>query len=171
MAWRRGVALKTPFLPLPVAWLGRPRRSLLVTEAVAGRPMDAWFRSALAEGWLEQLCHYAVESVAPRVRLLHENRLAYRDLYWNHVYCVDPRAGAPPTFIDVERVFRPRWRWQRWVVKDLAGLLASLPVPVELRWRLRFLRRYLAREPLQPAMMSAIQRKAGRIGRHVPRFG
>ena len=158
-------------VPRPVTWLGRSRRSLLVTEAVEGRSMDAWMVEAAADDWLDELADYAARNIAPAVRLLHDNHLAYRDLYWNHVFVADPRAGDPPTFVDVERVFRPRWRWRRWQVKDLAGLLASLVVPVPVRDQLRFLRRYGGGGTLDPALLEAIMRKAERIRRHVPKFG
>src|SRR5262245_57731461 len=42
-------------VPAPVIWLGEGRRTLLVTSAVAGRPMDAWIVDAAAGGWLPQL--------------------------------------------------------------------------------------------------------------------
>ncbi len=162
------VGLRTP---RPVAWLGHPRRSVLVTEAVAGRPMDVWIAEAAEQGWLEQLGRYAVEFVAPAVQCLHRGGLVYRDLYWNHLFVTDPRTSAEPVFLDVERVFRPRWRWRRWVVKDLAGLLASAPVAIPLSLQLRFMRRYGGGEPLDRRLLRAIARKAARIRRHVPRFG
>lgn len=159
-------------VPRPVVWLGTRRRSLLITEAAAGRPMDAWMVQAAAEGWLPELCDYAARHVAPAVRRLHENFIAYRDLYWNHILVVDPRAGDEPTFLDVERAFRPRWRWRRWVVKDLAGLSSSLVVPVPVSAQLRFLRGCLQQKaPLDPGMLDAIAAKAARIRAHVPRFG
>jgi hypothetical protein len=103
---------------------------------------------------------------------LHEAGVCYRDLYWNHVFAVDPFGDSSPTFLDVERVFRPRWRRRRWVVKDLAGLQASAPTDVPLRLRLRFLRAYLG-EPIafHRTFAAAIDRKAARVRRHVPKFG
>ena len=169
--WLHVLPLMGLQVPRAVAWLGRRRRSLLVTEAVAGRPFDAWLVQAAAEGWLVELCEYAVRQVAPAIRRLHEHRIAYRDLYWNHVFVADPRNGDEPTFLDVERAFRPWWRWRRWAVKDLAGLLASLPVPVPPRWPLRFLRAYSGGAPLDPAWIDDIVAKAARIRRHVPRYG
>lgn len=158
--------------PPPVAWLGRGRRTLLITQGLSGRALDAWARDAAREGWLEQLVAWACAHVAPAVRTLHARRLAYRDLYWNHVFADDPRRGGGPSFIDVERVFRPRWRWRRWVVKDLAGLAASLPVPVAARAQLRFLRAYL-QAPLSAhrTLLGAVVAKAARIEQHAPRYG
>jgi hypothetical protein len=158
-------------VPRPLAWLGDARRSVLVTAAVAGRPMDVWLAAATAEGWLDEVSAYAVRHVAPVVRRLHASGLVYRDLYWNHVFAVDPRGDEPPTLIDVERVFRPRFRRRRWVVKDLAGLLASLPVPLPGRALLRFLRSYVDGAALEPRLVAAVVQKAARIRRHSPRFG
>jgi hypothetical protein len=159
-------------VPQPIAWIGRGGRSLLVTAALRGRALDAWAVDAADSGWLDALVDYACAHVAPQVRRLHDCGLAYRDLYWNHVWCEDPRAGTPPLFLDVERVFQPRWRRRRWLVKDLAGLWATVPVELPKHAAVRFLRAYFG-EPLAPhrALLAAIERKAERIRRHEPRYG
>lgn len=160
--------------PVPVIWLGRGRRSLLVTMGVEGRSLDAWIVDAAAEGWGEVLGAYLVRHVAPLVRRLHDQGLVYRDLYWNHLFAEDPRRDLAPVFLDVERVMKPRWLWGRWVVKDLAGLLSSVPpeVKVPLRTALRFLRAYCG-ESLHShrALMAAVVAKARRIQGRQPRFG
>ncbi len=170
--WLHVLPLLGVRVPEPVAWVGRGNRSLLVTVGLPGRALDAWAVDAADAGWLDELVAYACEHVAPRVRLLHDRGLAYRDLYWNHVWCEDPRRGTAPMFLDVERVFQPRWRRRRWLVKDLAGLLASVPVELPPRAALRFLRIYFG-EPLAPhrRLLAAIERKADRIRRHSPRYG
>ncbi len=157
----------------PIVWIGNRRRSLLVTAGVAGRPLDAWALEAHRAGWLRELVAYACRDVARAVRRLHDQGLVYRDLYWNHLFAADPRVVAEaPVFLDCERVMRPRWRWRRWVVKDLASLWASVPVPVGRRTALRFLRSYLD-EPLAEnrALLGEVAAKAARIRRHVPRYG
>ena len=158
-------------VPVPLAWLQRGRRSLLVTAALPGRALDAWFVEAAREGWLPELVRYACRQVAPRVRRLHERGLVYRDLYWNHVFAEDPRADSPPAFLDVERVFAPRWRWRRWLIKDLAGLWSSLPVSLSARCGLRFLRAYLGSLRGEQALILAIASKARRVRQHLPRYG
>lgn len=51
--------------------------------------------------------------------------------------------GSVFRLIDLQRVFRPRWRRRRWVVKDLAALDYSTPQERIGHWeRLRFLCRY-----------------------------
>jgi hypothetical protein len=162
------VGLRTP---APVAWVGHGARTMLVTRGVPGRPLDAWIVSAAADGWLPQLAAWACREVAPRVRALHAAGLVHRDLYWNHVVATDPRAGAEPTFLDVERVFRPLWRRRRWFVKDLAGLASSLPVTLPVRLLLRFARAYDPRRGADRRWLRAIARKAAQIQAHAPRFG
>lgn len=158
--------------PKPVAFVGRGRRTLLVTAALPGRSLDAWAIDAAREGWLDQLVAFAIREVAPLVRRLHAHGVVFRDLYWNHVFAVDPRHDRAVALLDVERVFRPRWWWRRWVVKDLAGLGASLPVAVGARAQLRFLVACLQRplRELRP-WIRAIAAKAARVQRHRPRFG
>jgi hypothetical protein len=160
--------------PSPIAWLGSGRRTLLITAALPGRALDAWAIDAHREGWLDQLVAWACANVAPAVRTLHARGLVYRDLYWNHVFADDPLRSSTVSFLDVERVFHPRWRRRRWIVKDLAGLLSSLPVPVSARGKLRFLRACL-QQPLRDSgsrwLLRAIVAKAARIARHAPRYG
>lgn len=169
--WLHVLPLLGVRVPAPVAWLRRGRRSLLVTTALPGRSLDAWAVDAAAGGWLDELAAYAARHVAPMVRTLHEGGLVHRDLYWNHVFSEDPRRGASPALLDVERVFAPRWRWRRWLVKDLAGLLASLPVAVPLRQQLRFLRAYLGTLHGERALLAAIAAKAAQVRARVPRYG
>ncbi|MFT4840491.1 MAG: hypothetical protein ACI8UD_000932 [Planctomycetota bacterium] len=157
----------------PIAWLADRRASLIVTSAVKGRSLDAWLVDAAAEDWLGEVFDYACREVAPFSRRLHDQGLIHRDLNCAHLFVTDPRSAGRPAVIDVERMFRPRWRWRRWVVKELASLLASSPVPVPIRVALRFLccyqpelttrqRRRLAR---------AVGRKVARVLAHQPRFG
>ncbi len=161
-------------VPRPVAFVGRGRRTLLVTSGLRGRALDVWAVIARDEGWLSKLVRYACAQLAPLVRRLHDRGLAFRDLYCNHVFAEAPRDAnaTAPALLDVERVFAPRLRRQRWLVKDLAGLWASVPVELEARDGLRFLRAYLG-EPVanRRGLLAAIVAKAERIRAHVPKFG
>lgn len=156
----------------PLIWLGSRRRNLLVTAGVPGRALDAWAVDARRTGTLHVVVDYACRQVAPAIRRLHDHGLVARDLYCNHLFCEDPAAGTAPVLLDVARVLRPRWRWRRWVVKDLASLWASVPFPLPATCGLRFLRSYLG-EPLflHHRTIRAIAAKAARIRAHVPRFG
>jgi hypothetical protein len=170
--WLHTLPLLGMRTPSPIAWLGEGDRTMVVTRGVAGRPLDAWIAEAAADGWLDELAAWACREVAPRVRALHDAGFVYRDLYWNHVFAVDPRAGGEPTFLDVERVFRPLWLRRRWIIKDLAGLLSSLPADVPARLLLRFVRAYLGESlARRRRWLQAIARKAARIRAHTPRFG
>ncbi|MBL9077556.1 MAG: hypothetical protein JNL08_08635 [Planctomycetes bacterium] len=156
----------------PLVWLGTRRRNLLVTAGVPGRALDAWATAAVGGGWFADVVDYACREVAPFVRRLHDHGLVARDLYWNHLWCDDPRTAGAPLLLDVARVLRPWGLWRRWVVKDLASLWASVPVPVSTSVGLRFLRVYLG-EPLflHARLVRAIAAKAARIRAHRPRYG
>jgi hypothetical protein len=178
--WLHLLPLLGVLTPVPVAFVGERRRTLIVTVGLPGRALDVWAVEAAREGWLPQLIDYACRTFAPVVRRLHDQGLVYRDLYWNHVFATDPRRGDEPRLLDVERVFRPRLTWRRWVIKDLAGLWSSLPVAVSTRAALRFLRAYLGGASGGPRggqllrrrrLVLAIAAKAERIRRHVPRYG
>jgi hypothetical protein len=143
--------------PAPL-WCGRVGRALLVAAVAAGE-------GALAT-------RFAVRVVAPQVRRLHAAGIVFRDLYWNHLFARDLHADAV-LFLDVERVFRPRCRRRRWIVKDLAGLLASAPAGLPRSAPLRFLLALLPRadRAAAPALARAVAAKAARIRAHVPKYG
>ena len=157
----------------PVAWLADRRASLVVTLAVAGRSLDAWAVQAEQQGWLDQVFAYACQQVAPFARRLHDQGLIHRDLNCAHLFVADQRVAEPPAVIDVERMFRPRWLWRLWVVKELAALLASVPVAVPLRVGLRFLTAYApeATPRARRRLAGAIARKVVRVAAHRPKFG
>ena len=157
----------------PIAWLADRRRSLLVTASVRGRSLDAWLMDAAAEGWLAAVFSYACREVAPFARRLHDQGLIHRDLNCAHLFADDPRTAAAPHVIDVERMFRPRWRWRRWVVKELASLLASSPMPVPVRVAARFLRCYApeATRLDRRKLAASIGQKVARVLAHQPKFG
>lgn len=164
--------------PTPLGFLRIGRWTGLLTRALAGRTFDAWAQEAQKEGQesVRKLCDFAVREVAPRVAALHRAGLVYRDLYWNHI--VADAIGGAVAFLDVERVFRPRWRFERWRTKDLAGLASSYPGEVPLRFAVRFLRGYLAADPgaklKKDALRQLLLRAAGKargIRSHAPKFG
>ncbi len=150
-------------------------QTALGMAALPGRPMDA----LLAEE--PKAVSYAISQVAPMVRRLHQQGLVFRDLYWNHLFAAaDLDPSMAPGFIDLERVMRPRWRFRRWLLKDLAGLLASIPwgVTVSRQQRLWFLRSYLRRDlggasPIPPGerrqALKQAAAKAQRIRDHQPK--
>ena len=151
--------------PVCLAWLGRD--SVLVTRAVSGMALDAWLsRHAGDRGALNAMAVQAGEVV----RELHRRGLCHRDLYWNHLI-----VGAHGlVLLDLERVFRPLWRRNRWRRKDLAGLVSSMPAEAaSVAFGLRLLRSYLGGTlpPRWKSLAKATLRKAQRIRAHRPRFG
>lgn len=158
--------------PAWVAWHGRI--SVLATLAVPGRPAQVLLAEALRADSLRSVQDFACCAVAPLVARLHAQGLVARDLYWNHFYAQRLGADATLWWIDVERVFAPRWGWRRWVVKDLAGLLASFPAARFPRGlALRFLRSYAGGRLPEgwKAFARSILGKARRIRAHQPRYG
>lgn len=160
-------------VPRPVLLHRAHGHTVLCTEAVPGRPLDALWREAAQRGELAAAIAYACEVVAPMVRRLHDRQLVFRDLYWNHLFAEAMQPGAAePVMVDVERVMQPRWRFSRWRTKDLAGLLSSLPVPLRAVDKLRFLRAYLGQLPPDWAALALrVLRKARLIAAHRPRYG
>jgi hypothetical protein len=162
-------------VPEPVCWLERRGRSVLVTLAAAGRGADVLWWEHERRADLPSMVAFACRVVAPTVRRLHDLGLVFRDLYWGHLFATGSEATTI-TLLDVERVLRPRFRFNRWLVKDIAGLVASLPVRLSRTDRLRMLRSYLGSQP--PAgfgdwkvLATAVLAKAARIRGHRPKYG
>lgn len=109
-----------------------------------------------------------IDAAAGLVARLHSAGFVHRDLYLSHLFV----AGRSLTLIDLQRVFRPRWRHRRWVVKDLAALHFSTPADEVARpLRLRFLCRYARCSGGSGAvrrLAAAIEAKARRMARRRP---
>ncbi len=161
--------------PVPLGLRCEAGHSVLAMASAPGRPLDALLREALMTGGdaAERAIAFACGVVAPMVRRLHDHGLCFRDLYWNHLFAesLEPQRGEP-WLIDVERTFRPRFRRRRWRIKDLAGLLSSLPAPVRKSRLLAFLRASLGGLGGDwKALARAVAAKADRIRAHRPRYG
>ena len=120
------------------------RRSFVLTRAVEGDALERWVPGHLPPVSRETDLagrRVLLGNLARLVGGLHRAGFVHRDLYLSHVFI----AGRELRLIDLQRVFRPRWRRRRWVVKDLAALHFSTPADRVGRWeRLRFLCRYVA---------------------------
>ncbi len=178
--WRsiRSLAAAGIPAPTPVAYGEKmrgifERRSFLLTEAIPGESLERWVPEHLGPGrdvdW--QTRRGLVRQLALLVRTLHRRRLVHRDLYLSHVFISHNRDGkAVLHLIDLQRVFRPRWRWRRWQVKDLAALHYSTPIEcVPVTERVRFLRHYFGVRKLGPdhrRMIRSIVARARRTERH-----
>ncbi len=159
----------------PVCFARLGRATAVVALATQGRPLDALLREAPSSVALE----YARVVVAPLAARLHGHGVVFRDFYWNHLFAPRLDLEVEPTFIDVERALVPTLRWRRWVVKDLAGLVATWPRAAERPAAARVLiPSYFAAAGERAADLGASARfelavlaKAGRIVSRRPRFG
>ncbi len=124
---------------------GRELASYVILQEVAGESLER-IAARLPES-RPPAGRQSVEALARFVARFHAAGFAHRDLYLSHVFLLRGRSGeewSDYVLIDLQRVFRPRWRARRWRVKDLAALACSTPVNwVGPRARLRFLCRYL----------------------------
>lgn len=145
------------------------RRSFVLTRAAPGEALERLLGelAALPRPRLRVVRRALLAATADVVRRLHAARLVHRDLYLSHLFA-DAQSDPPAiTLIDIQRIMRPRWRWRRWVVKDLAALDYSTP-----RWavsttdRLRWLERYLGR-PWREGSSRRLARQVARRSRRL----
>jgi heptose I phosphotransferase len=115
-----------------------------------------------------------IQKVATIARILHENGVNHRDFYLCHFLArrASLSAGTPELhLIDLHRVQLRCRVPQRWLVKDLGGLLFStFDIGLTRRDWLRFLRDY-RRQPLRtvlaadPVLLDAVLARAVQIYR------
>ncbi|XAL98267.1 hypothetical protein OT109_11720 [Phycisphaeraceae bacterium D3-23] len=167
--------------PIPVAYGARRRglledASVVVTAAVPGESLERWVPNQLAPGDAlddRDARRRLIHATATLAAQLHGHGLIHRDLYLAHLF-LDPATldDGPPTLtlIDLQRMIRPRVRWTRWVVKDLAALSYSTPAPAaSTADRVRWFKQYRNTAKLSPAdrsLIRAVAAKTKRIARH-----
>lgn len=85
-----------------------------------------------------------VDQLAKIVFRLHSNGLFHRDLYLCHIFMSRRSDGQVVlSVIDLGRMIRAGFRFERWRIKDLAALAYSSPSPLVTRAdRIRFLYHY-----------------------------
>ena len=100
------------------------RRSFLLLGEVPGEALERWVPAHMpplddAEG--QPLRRRLVNQLAGFVAAFHRAGFAHRDLYLSHVFVRLDGHGRPCetdtnllALIDLQRVFRPRWRRRRW---------------------------------------------------------
>lgn len=151
----------------------RERRSFVMLEELPG----AEALERLLPRWRENAGRYAllrdkkelIRHIADLVRRLHEAGYFHRDLYLAHLFISKNRQGGERlNVIDLQRVFRPRWRRRRWQVKDLAQLYYSARRYFSRVDMLRFAHYYWGNRPSRD-MIRDIERKARWIERQVLR--
>lgn len=153
-----------------------PAESFLITKEVPGPNLAEMLRDHLPGEpgrRSANLSQAVIRDLAGLVRRLHSSGFIHRDLYCPHfIVADDPRWGRP-YLVDLQRVeqrFPPR---QRWLVKDLAALLHSVPANVSQTDRLRFLLSYLGKSRIDPLVRKwarEIAAKQARMAQHTPAF-
>jgi hypothetical protein len=144
---------------------GREVRSAGLTAEAAGRSLEKWVRE-----WGEAdrpIVRRLVPATASLISRLHGRGYIHRDLYLSHLF-YDPSQPVDRSLrlIDLQRVIRPRWRFRRWMVKDIASLNFSTPPGLVSRSdRLRWLRRYLDIEKLDASARRLVYRIVGKTQR------
>jgi len=171
---RAGIPTPTPvaFAEKMSRWL--EKRSFIALAAAPGESLERWvpqnmLRHAPTLSFARR--RNLVQQLAVLVRSLHQAGFRHRDLYLSHVFVDFDRTPQPClTLIDLQRVFRPRWRRRRWLIKDLAALHYSSPArAIHATDRLRFLLTYLDRHRLtipDKRLARGILAKTRRIARH-----
>jgi len=159
------------------------RRSFLAVEAVPGESLERWVPVKLpvvergsADAEATKLRRDLTREVAKLVSSFHRAGFVHRDLYLSHVFVsFDANGRVVLHLIDLARVFRPKWRRDRWVVKDLAALNFSAPSErISRTDRMRFLRWYLRCDRLDATAKALARRvlaKTRRMARHNDRSG
>lgn len=147
------------------------RASAVLIASLAGASLEKWW-PARRRDLYEQLRTVQrislIEELAAFVARFHDAGFVHRDLYFAHVFIDDllPE-GARFALIDLGRVFRPRWRRRRWMVKDLSQLEHSASqAGVSRSDRARFFMTYCkARGMSEPprSLAMAVLAKARRI--------
>jgi heptose I phosphotransferase len=158
----------------PLAWgcqdaWGTNQKSFLVMSQVRGDSLERWLSqrtfSSTKEDWREK--KQLVEGLARFAKRIHENGWFHRDFYLCHIFISEIGGEFHFALVDLARMFRPRWRVERWQIKDLAQLDFSAPTEIFSRTsRLRFLKSYFGVNRLtsaQKTLVRKISRKSRKI--------
>lgn len=146
-------------------------RSFVVHAAVPGMPLSSWVERQLDGGpcldWGTR--RVLVRQLAELVSAFHAAGWRHRDLYLCHLFVAQRGDGFHVSLIDLQRIFRPRWRARRWQVKDLAQLNHSAsPAFFSRAMKLRFLLWYTGGKRLGDAekkLIGAIAAKTRAMAR------
>jgi heptose I phosphotransferase len=156
------------FKPLAWGWQGSrgtSQKSFIVMSQVTGDSLERWVPrqnfSATNESWRKK--QQLVQQLAQFSKQLHESGWFHRDFYLCHIFIAETDGKIQLALVDLARMFRPRWRVERWRIKDLAQLNFSAPKKYFSRTlRLRFCKIYLGASRLSPAHKKLLRRIARR---------
>lgn len=162
-------------------------RSFILLGEVAGESLEKWVpanwpprRHSGESPETNRQGRTFLDGLARFVAGFHQAGFVHRDLYLCHIFIATnaeaPEAAIPRsprfTLIDLQRVFRPRLRRRRWVVKDLGALAYSAPTTVVSKWdRLRFICRYARCCPRYGSARDLATRIDRRVRRLIRRHG
>jgi tRNA A-37 threonylcarbamoyl transferase component Bud32 len=138
-----GVPTMAPVACREQAGFCGPVRGYVIFAAVPGEAVQRSFAGFLARHRDDDAVQRFTMKLVGLVRDFHRGGYVHRDMYASHIF-LDESRGEPALYlIDLARMFRPRWRRFRWLVKDLAQLKYSMPrVWNERHWDV-FLTAYL----------------------------
>ncbi len=171
-SWLRRLRADGVRVPEPIAFAERMRgfRELSSAVLVASVPGESLEQQVSRQ--TERVDRSRLMQLAEFVGRFHGLGYVHRDLYLAHVF--DDGDGAFH-LIDLQRVMVPRWRRQRWLIKDLSALHYSTPLRSASRVdRVRFMRRHRGVRRLRPVdkrLIRRIEAKARRIARREQRRG
>lgn len=156
------------FKPLAWGWQGNwgtSQKSFIVMSQVPGDSLERWLPRqnfpGASEDWRKKL--QLVQQLAHFSKRLHESGWFHRDFYLCHIFVTETDGKIQLALVDLARMFRPRWRVERWRIKDLAQLNFSAPKKYFSRtMRLRFFKIYLGANRLSPAQKELVRRIARR---------
>ncbi len=156
----------------------REIRSFVLLEDLEGESLEKWLPRELAPTHQETdwgRRRRLMDRLATFVAHFHASGFIHRDLYLSHVFINENQYSNNESLfalIDLQRVFRPSWRQERWRIKDLAALHYATPEDRVGRWeRLRFLSRYcnaLGSGSRPRPLAVAVDAKADRMRRRRP---
>jgi heptose I phosphotransferase len=162
--------------PAPLAWgwrddAARTRHSFVVLSAAPGEPASRWIKTPRGSAAEESARkHEFIRVVATLAREFHRRGWRHRDFYLCHLMVLEAAGSLKVTLIDLQRVFRPRWRPTRWQIKDLAQLNYSARSPYfSASMRMRFAHLYFGVDRLtspQKRLIRQVLRKTRSIARH-----
>jgi len=135
------------------------KRSFIITEKIPDS-------SSLEEKLPENRENF-IENLAAFVRKFHDTGFRHRDLYLCHIFC---NLQGQFTLIDLNRVFKPLFFSQKYLIKDLTQLYYSAPSDSVTKMdRLRFFLAYLQKDKLSrqdKILIKKIKSKANQMAKH-----
>jgi heptose I phosphotransferase len=161
----RNIGINTPaVVAFGFEWSGLfETRSFIIMEKV---PDSVSLEEKLPDSFHRDRKNF-IESLAAFVRKFHDTGFRHRDLYLCHIFC---NSQGQFTLIDLNRVFKPLFFSQKYLVKDLAQLYYSAPGKIFTKTdRLRFFLAYLRKNKLSKKdkiVIKKIKSKAQRMAKH-----